>query len=329
METLTGTAHAMRHRLVSKLLFAAACAAAFPMHAAHAAGTDDASCHTVRFVDIGWTDITSTTALASVLFEGLGYSPRTTVASVPISLAGLKSKQIDVSLGYWWPVQEKAVQPFLDAKTIDKLEPPNLSGAKATLAVPSYAYDAGIKTFADIAKHKDELDGKIYGIEPGSSANAKIQKMIDTNQFGLGGFKLVQSSEAGMLVTVERAIRDKKPVVFLAWEPHPMNIQMKLNYLSGGDDVFGPNYGEARVYTLTNPDFITRCPNAGKLVSNLRFTTDLENRLMQPVMAKERPADAAKAYLKQNPQLLDAWLAGVKTVDGKDGLPAVKQYLGL
>ncbi len=49
------------------------------------------------------------------------------------------------------------------------------------LAVPAYAYDAGIKSFADVAKHKDELDGKIYGIEPGSSANAKIQKMIDTN----------------------------------------------------------------------------------------------------------------------------------------------------
>ncbi|VXB34890.1 Choline ABC transporter, periplasmic binding protein [Burkholderia sp. 8Y] len=302
---------------------------AFACAANVAYANDDATCRTVRFVDIGWTDITSTTALASVLFEGLGYTPRTTVASVPISLAGLKNKQIDVSLGYWWPVQEKAVQPFLDAKSIDKIEPPNLSGAKATLAVPGYAYDAGIKSFADIARHKDELNGTIYGIEPGSSANAKIQKMIDTNQFGLGGFKLVQSSEAGMLVTVERAIREKKPVVFLAWEPHPMNIQMKINYLSGGDDVFGPNYGEARVYTLTNPDFLTRCPNAGKLVKNLHFTTDLENRLMQPVMNKERPADAAKAYLKQNPQLLDSWLAGVKTVDGKDGLPAVKQYLGL
>ncbi|MDR5808867.1 choline ABC transporter substrate-binding protein [Caballeronia sp. LZ019] len=314
----------MKHRLLS-ILVASACAA----NVASAFAADDATCRTVRFVDIGWTDITSTTALASVLFEGLGYTPRTTVASVPISLAGLKSKQIDVSLGYWWPVQEKAVQPFLDAKSIDKIEPPNLSGAKATLAVPAYAYDAGIRTFADIAKHKDELDGKIYGIEPGSSANAKIQKMIDTNQFGLGGFKLVQSSEAGMLVTVERAIRDKKPVVFLAWEPHPMNIQMKINYLSGGDEVFGPNYGEARVYTLTNPDFLTRCPNAGQLVKNLRFTTDLENRLMQPVMNKERPAEAAKAYLKKNPQLLSSWLAGVKTVDGKDGLPAVRQYLGL
>ncbi|MCO8648063.1 glycine/betaine ABC transporter substrate-binding protein, partial [Burkholderia multivorans] len=187
----------------------------------------------------------------------------------------------------------------------------------------------GLKTFDDIAKHRAELDGKIYGIEPGSSANATIQKMIDTNQYGLGGFKLVESSEAGMLVTVERAIREKKWVVFLGWEPHPMNIQISMNYLSGGDAAFGPNYGEARVYTLTAPDFLTRCPNAGKLVTNLRFTTQLENQLMQAVMNKTKPADAAKAYLKKNPQVLDPWLAGVKTFDGKDGLPAVKAYLGL
>ncbi|MBN3787294.1 choline ABC transporter substrate-binding protein [Burkholderia sp. Ac-20353] len=293
------------------------------------AGQDPESCRTVRFADIGWTDITSTTAMASTVFEALGYKPSTTISSVPISFAGLKSKQLDVSLGYWWPVQQKQLQPFLDSKSINVVETPNLSGAKATLAVPSFEYQAGLKTFDDIAKHRAELDGKIYGIEPGSSANATIQKMIDTNQYGLGGFKLVESSEAGMLVTVERAIRDKKWVVFLGWEPHPMNIQIGMNYLSGGDASFGPNYGEARVYTLTAPDFIARCPNAGKLVTNLRFTTQLENQLMQAVMNKTKPAEAAKAYLKKNPQVLDPWLAGVKTFDGKDGLPAVKAYLGL
>ena len=28
-------------------------------------------------------------------------------------------------------------------------------------------------------------------------------------------------------------------------------------------------------------------------------------------------------------ELLDGWLAGVQTLDGKDGLPAVKAHLGL
>jgi glycine betaine/proline transport system substrate-binding protein len=132
-----------------------------------------------------------------------------------------------------------------------------------------------------------------------------------------------------MLSEVTRAARAKKPIVFVAWEPHPMNIQMPLTYLAGGDDVFGPNLGEAKVYTLVATDYLERCPNAGKLVQQLSFTTDIENRLMQPIMDKVVPAVAAKEFLKKNPQMLDKWLAGVKTVDNKDGLPAVKTYLGL
>ena len=44
-----------------------------------------------------------------------------------------------------------------------------------------------------------------------------------------------------MLAQVERALRDKKPIVFLGWEPHPMNTMFQMNYLTGGDDTFGPN----------------------------------------------------------------------------------------
>ena len=40
------------------------------------------SCQTVRFSDVGWTDITATTATASVILEALGYTPETQVLSV-------------------------------------------------------------------------------------------------------------------------------------------------------------------------------------------------------------------------------------------------------
>lgn len=130
-----------------------------------------------------------------------------------------------------------------------------------------------------------------------------------------------------MLVEVNRAIRDKKPIVFLGWEPHPMNVQMKIDYLAGGDDVFGPNYGEAKVLTVTPTDYDTRCPNVAKLVSNLQFTTDIENHVMLPIMNKTDANKAAREWLKANPAVLDKWLAGVKTFDGKDGLPAVKAYV--
>ena len=58
-----------------------------------------------------------------------------------------------------------------------------------------------------------------------------------------------QGSEAGMLSQVARATRGEDWIVFLGWEPHPMNANHDITYLSGGDDWFGPNYGGATVYT--------------------------------------------------------------------------------
>lgn len=46
----------------------------------------------------------------------------------------------------------------------------NLEGGKYALAVLSYAYEAGPKDFRDIAVFRDELDGKIYALEPGNDS---------------------------------------------------------------------------------------------------------------------------------------------------------------
>ena len=48
---------------------------------------------------------------------------------------------------------------------------------------------------------------------------------------------------------------------------------------------------------------------------------------MGPILKKVKPNVAAKDFLKKNPGTLDKWLAGVKTLDGKDGLAAVQTSL--
>jgi glycine betaine/proline transport system substrate-binding protein len=308
---------------------AAAPEATAPEAATASAGGEAATCSTVKFADIGWTDITATTALSSVVLEGLGYKAESTIASVPIAFAGLKKGQIDAFLGYWSPSMTPIVEPFLKEKAITVLDKPNLVGAKYTLAVPKYAFDAGLKSFADIGKFTKELDGKIYGIEPGNDGNKLIADMITKDAFGLKDFKMVESSEAGMLTEVSRSVKDKKWIVFLGWAPHPMNVQQDITYLSGGDDFFGANYGEAKVYTVTSNELATRCPNVNKLISNLEFNLDMEGQVMLPIMDKTNPNEAAKAWLAKNPTSLDAWLNGVNTVDGKPGLDAVKKYLGV
>ncbi|AOJ96196.1 choline ABC transporter substrate-binding protein [Burkholderia multivorans] len=297
------------------------------MAGGHAQAAEPAACRNVRMADVGWSDIAATTGIASTVLSALGYSPSKTIASVPITFAGVKNKQIDIFLGYWSPSMDPIIGPFVKSGSVKVLPEPNLRGAKFTLAVPDYVYQAGLRNFADLPKFADKLQNRIYGIEPGNDGNQLIDKMIKSNKDGIGKFKLVESSEAGMLVELNRAVRDKQWIVFLAWEPHPMNAQYKIDYLSGGDDVFGPNFGEARVYTVEPPDYEARCPNVAKFASNLKFTTDIENHLMIPIMEKQDPNKVAAAWLKKNPSVLENWLAGVTTFDGKPAGPAVKAYL--
>jgi len=295
-----------------------------------AQAAEPAQCGTVNFSDVGWTDITVTTAVTSVVLQALGYKTKTTMISVPVTYKSLADgKNMDVFLGNWMPTMENDIKPYRDAGTVDTVRA-NLENAKYTLAVPAALYDKGLRDFADIVKFKDQLGGKIYGIEPGNDGNRLIQSMIDKNAFGLkdAGFKVVESSEAGMLSQVERAARRDTDVVFLGWEPHPMNTRFKLKYLTGGDDFFGPNFGQATIYTNTRKGYTEQCSNVGQLLKNLTFTLDMESTLMGKVLDdKVKPDAAAKAWLKNNSQVLDGWLAGVTTIDGQPGLAAVKAKL--
>ncbi|SEQ66603.1 glycine betaine/proline transport system substrate-binding protein [Faunimonas pinastri] len=310
-----------------KTLLAAVLAIAGGIGAAQAA--DPAACKTVRFADVGWTDITSTTAVASRLLEGFGYTPSTKLLALPVTYASMKNKDIDVFLGNWMPSQEGDRKRFVDDGSV-KVVRANLDGAKYTLAVPKYLYDAGLQNFQDIAKFKDKLDGKIYGIEPGNDGNRHVLDMIKNNTMGLGGFQLVESSEQGMLAQVQRATSRKEAVVFLGWAPHPMNTKYNMEYLKGGDDVFGPNFGGATVFTNERTGYDTECPNAGKFISNLKFSLDMENTVMGYILDDGmEPKAAAQKWLKANPEVWTPWLDGVTTFDGKPAMPAVKASLGL
>jgi glycine betaine/proline transport system substrate-binding protein len=294
-----------------------------------AEAADPENCRTVRFSDVGWTDITSTTAATSAVLEGLGYEPEVQILSVPVTYASMKNKDIDVFLGNWMPTMEGDVRPYLDDGSVESVGV-NLEGAKYTLAVPSYLAEEGLKDFADIAEFSDQLDGEIYGIEPGNDGNRLILEMIEQDTFGLGAFELVESSEQGMLAQVARATRGKDPIVFLGWEPHPMNANFDITYLSGGDEVFGPNYGGATVYTNVRAGLLQECPNLGKLLSNLQFSLPMENEIMGAILNDgEDPNAAASAWLKEHPDVVESWLEGVTTFEGEPGLPAVEEHLGI
>jgi len=298
-----------------------------------AAGTAMAqdACDTVRFSDVGWTDITATTAATTVVLEALGYETDISVLSVPVTYTSLANGDIDIFLGNWMPTMEADIAPYRDAGTVDTVRA-NLEGAKYTLATNAHGAAMGIADFSDIAGAGEDLDREIYGIEPGNDGNRLILDMIAADAFGLGAadFDVVESSEQGMLAQVARAVDRGEPIVFLAWEPHPMNANFDLTYLTGGDDWFGPDLGGATVYTNTRAGYVEACPNVGQLLSNLEFTLAMENEIMGAILNDGTDPDAAAtAWMSANADVVMGWLDGVTTIDGGDAQAAVSAALGL
>ena len=316
--------------IVTKFLGAAALSMGLFVTATSAMAADAASCQKVRLSDVGWTDITAITAMTSAILEPMGYEGVINQLAVPVTFSSMKSGDIDVFLGNWMPSMENDIKAYREDGSVETLGA-NLEGAKYTLAVNQGLFDAGLHDFKDIAKFKDKLEGKIYGIEPGNDGNRHILDMIKDPKFGLDGFELVESSEAGMLAQVAKNTQAGKDIVFLGWAPHPMNANFKMAYLTGGDDLFGPNFGGASVFTTVRKGYVAECPNVGKMISQLKFSMDMENLVMGQILDKGAdPKAAALAWVKANPDALTAWLDGVTTFDGSGpALDAVKKGLGL
>lgn len=306
---------------------AALCALAPGARAAGSVHEDAASCAPIRFSDVGWTDAEAVTAVAARLFDALGYKPQVPMLTLTMTYVAMRDHRVDAFLSNWEPSGHTAIAPFLADKTVQRIAT-NLSGAHYTLAVPDYVWNAGLRDYKDIAAWGGRLGYMIFGLEAGNDGNALVLAMIRDNQFNLGRFRLVESSEQGMLSQLDRDVQSHRPILFLGWEPHPMNMRFSIRYLTGGEAVFGAD-GGASVHTVIRTGYDTACPNAVRLLSRIHFTIQDENTMMLAIQRdRVEPSIVAWRWLHDHPASWSGWLDGVVTLDGRPGRAAVEAMVG-
>lgn len=288
------------------------------------------TCSRIRLATVSWTDIKSTTAVAHNLLDYLGYSVSTTeMDTVPQVFDGMAEGRFDAFLGYWRPSGDDMTQPYLDAGDMEWIAT-NLEGAQYTLAVPRHVYEAGVQSFGDIADHASEFRRYFHGLESGAGGNDILQQMIDDDAYGLGDFRVMPTPERVMLPALERAGNDEDFwMVFLAWSPHPMNRNHDFEYLSGDDEGYFASVDDpSTIETLVRRDFMTDCPNAGQLLSNLQFSLDAVNAIMDGISADFLPSrTAALNWMGANPDVVAGWLEGVNAVDPDIDVNNIPQQL--
>jgi glycine betaine/proline transport system substrate-binding protein len=281
----------------------------------------------IRFGSPTWPGVVVSTAVASQLVQAMGYQTKTLNASPAFIVAGMKSDDLDVYLGGWVPTEKDMIDAAVDTGKV-KVLGKNISGAIMGLAVPKYVWDAGVHSEADLAKHADKFDHKIYAIEPGTGFNKAIQKAIDNDRDNLGDWKMIPSNTSVMLTQVKRAIKRKNWIVFLGWKPHWMNIAYDIKYLKA---VGKPTIADTRsdVLTVVNAKLVDRNPQVAKFLKQYAVPNKVQSKWIYAYSKKRRRAsEIVPKWIGSHLDRVGQWLDGVKTKDGQPAIDAVKEKFG-
>lgn len=251
-----------------------------------------------------WSDAEFVTKLAAKLIKDeLGHEVELVQTDVAPLYQGVGRGDLDVMMMAWLP------QTHADyfAKVKDKVTTLGTvyDGAKLGWVVPAYVPEDAIASIEDLKKDdvNAKLKGRIEGIDPGAGLTRLSEQAV--KDYGLDGYKLQISSEAGMLTTVDRAIRKEEWFVATSWSPHWMFGKYELRYI---DDPKGTLGKAEHVDVIARKDFDKDNPEVAAFLSRMKLPIgDLEAAMFD---AQETSYEkAVDAYIANHADQIKAWLA--------------------
>lgn len=250
-----------------------------------------------------WSDAEFVTKLAAKLIKDeYGRDVELMQTDVAPLYQGVSRGDLDVMMMAWLP------QTHADyfAKVKDKVDTLGTvyEGAKLGWIVPNYIPEDMISSIADLNKPevKEKLDSTVQGIDPGAGLTRLSQEAL--KDYKLDGYKLQISSEAGMLTTVDRAMRSKEWFVATSWSPHWMFGKYDLRYIADPKK----SLGEAEtVNILARKGFKDENPEIAAFFSRMKLPVDdLQAGMFE---AQESSYDAAIAkYITDHPDQVKVWV---------------------
>lgn len=262
-------------------------------------GTGDKGTITLGFLP-SWTDGLSTAYLLEDQLEKMGYSVemKTLTEAGPL-YTGLAQGDVDVFPSAW-PEVTHAEYMKTYGDQIDDLGT-YYDNARLTIAVPEYSE---LETIDDLVGKGGELEGKIYGIEPGAGLTAQTQKMMP--EYGLDGeYELVTSSTAAMLTELQSATEKKQDIVVTLWRPFWANDAFPVKDLEDPQGAMGDAEG---LHFLGTKGFADEFPEAAELIEKIQLD-DAQYGSLEDLVVNEygegREAEAVDAWLDEHESEFD------------------------
>lgn len=249
---------------------------------------------------IAWDENVANSFLWKELFERQGYDVELKQLEVAALYSGVALGDLDVFMcatpkthaDYWDRYADKFV-------TVGQWYDTLVQG----LAVPDYV---PITSMEQLKGKAAEFDGKIVGIESGSG----LMRMLHTKavkDYPLDGYKIIDASTPAMLAALDKALREKKPILVTLWKPHWAFTKYPVHLLKDPKGSFGDN----DVYkVIASENFNDEDPSAIKELARFHLTPDqlgsLELAINEAGQGKAQAG--AKKWIEQHQSAVDKWV---------------------
>ncbi|XEC93897.1 glycine betaine ABC transporter substrate-binding protein [Paenibacillus tarimensis] len=256
----------------------------------------------IKLVYVAWdSEIASTYVVKEVLEQKLDYEVEMLQVDAGPMFAGIADGSADAMVAAWLPTTHASYMEKYGEKVEDLGA--NLDGTKIGLVVPAYM---NVENIEDLTKDDigASVEHKIIGIEPGAGLMMATEKVLD--EYGLrDSWTLVESSSAAMAQELEKAYRDEKPIIVTGWTPHWMFAKMELKYLEDPKNVYG---GDEQIHTIVRKGLKDDQADAYAMLDKFNWTPDDMAAVMVDIVEGKSPEEAAKAWVEQNEDKVNAWI---------------------
>lgn len=253
---------------------------------ASVANADDTKPITIGWVN--WADTEITTKLVTTILQDQLQQPvKLVMADIGIQFQAMSTGKVDMIPMAWLTYSHK---PFWE-KYGEKLEDLGvLYEGRLGLAVPTSIPESELSSIEDLNKPevREKLGGKILTSEVGNGQYKTATRAI--SDYKLDGYKLVASSETGMLNEFDRVTKRGQWALLNAWSPHWMFSTWSLRYLDDPKEVYGK---AEQIHAVARKGFTKDYPQVAYFIAHFNIPMkDLENLMKQ---ARESSADKVVA----------------------------------
>jgi glycine betaine/proline transport system substrate-binding protein len=250
-----------------------------------------------------WAENIAVANMWKVLLDEKGFKVQLQNADKALIYNSVAQGKIDLTFEVWFPSGDK---PAFD-KVKDRVVKigPWFKEANLGLVVPDYvAVDSIDQLNANKALFASGDRPKIVGIDSGSSLMQLTGKAKTAYQLD---YDIQSSSESAMVLSLERAIQRKEPVVVTLWKPHWIWSKYKLKYLKDPKGAYGATDS---IYGIETQAFRQQHPDVERWLQQWKMDDNSLGSLMSEIIRQgaSTPEKGAKAWVDANRPLVQQWM---------------------